>query len=132
MKPACSRGSGTLPPRLDRLDWRPPGGTVRLADADTEISCSTDDDLRAECRRLAEKRYLFPIGGRSWPGPAEVMSTWQEAGLMPISFLQVSWTGPNEWQVHEMYPGVQEWEIQPLTGMLDNQPLLWTGLPRSL
>jgi hypothetical protein len=51
------------------------------------------------------------------------MGKWQEDGLMPLSFLQVSWTGPGEWQVHEMMPGIQQWEIRPLGDMLDNQPL---------
>jgi hypothetical protein len=119
-----------------QIKWRPPGGTVEVTGVPSVqseiITCTTDPELQLCCRSLAEKRYLFVSDVRSWPSPADVMITWQEKGLMPISFLQVTWTGPAEWQVHEMYPGIQEWDIQPLTGMLDNQPLLWTGLPRSL
>ena len=55
------------------------------------------------------------------------MGKWQEDGLMPLSFLQVSWTRPGEWQVHEMMPGIQQWDLRPLGDVLDNQPLQWTG-----
>jgi hypothetical protein len=75
---------------------------------------------------LAEQRYLFVSDVRNWPSPADVMSTWQEKGLMPISFLQVAWRGPGDWEVHEIVPGAQEWEIKPLREMFDNPPLHWT------
>lgn len=48
---------------------------------------------------------------------------------MPISFIEVTWRGPDDWEVHEMLPGIQEWEIRPLREMLDSKPLLPT-VPR--
>lgn len=131
MKPSCARGSGKLPRYVEWIDWRPPGGVIRLAGeglaAESSITCASDDELRARCREFATQRYLFSIGGRAGWGPADIMGKWQEDGHMPLSFLQVSWTGPGEWQVHEMMPGVQQWDIRPLGDMLDNQPLEWTG-----
>lgn len=131
MNPSCARGSGELPRYVEWIDWQPPGGAIRLAgkgvSSKQSIMCANDDELRARCRELATKRYLFSIGGRAGCGPATIMGKWREDGLMPLSFLQVSWTGPGEWQVHEMMPGIQQWEIRPLGDMLNNQPFQWTG-----
>jgi hypothetical protein len=128
---SCARGSGAVPPTVSQIEWRRPGGVIQLADASSStpetIACTTDLELQLRCRSLAEKRYLFVSDFRSWPSPADVMSTWQENGSIPISFLQVAWRGPGDWEVHEIIPGIQEWEIRPLSEILDNQPLQWTG-----
>ena len=55
------------------------------------------------------------------------MAHFQAENQMPISFLQIAWTGSNEWVIHEIVPGAQQWDIVPVKQMLDNQPLLWTG-----
>jgi|HubBroStandDraft_1064217.scaffolds.fasta_scaffold732085_2 hypothetical protein len=133
----CARGSGELPRYVKRIDWQPPGGTIYFAGAgaqsETRVDCSTDDELRAKCRQLADERCLFSIGGRDGWGPADIMQEWQEKGLMPLSFIQVAWVGDGKWQVHEIAPGVQQWEIQTL-GEISNKrpfPLLAQATPES-
>lgn len=46
-----------------------------------------------------------------------MMARWQEEGLMPLSFLQISWQNPNEWLVYEMLPGARQWEFSGLDRM---------------
>jgi len=62
MSPSCAKGSGELPPYVDRLDWRPPGGTVRvLGTSRTQdtVAFATDEALQLHCRQLAQERCLF-------------------------------------------------------------------------
>jgi len=127
MNPSCARGSGPLPRYVEWIDRHPADAMIRLAGEGVppglRIVCATEDELRESCRRLAEQRYLFSIGARAGCGPGEIMSEWQAGGLPPLSFLQVSWTGPGEWQVHEIVPGVQQWDIRPLRDILKDEPL---------
>jgi hypothetical protein len=122
----CARGSGELPRYVKRINWQPPGGVIHLSGAgdqsETKVACSTDDELRAKCRQLADERCLFSIGGRDGWGPAEIMQEWQERGLMPLSFIRISWVGKGEWVVYEIAPGVQQWELQALDEIFNKRP----------
>ena len=126
MNSLCAHGSGELPRYVEWIDWRRPGGVIHLAGGDatlhSQVVCATDGELHSHCRQLAEQRYLFSIGGRAGLGPADLMDEWQKQGLIPISFLQVSWTGLREWQVHEIVSGIQEWDIRPLAEILATPP----------
>ena len=133
MSPSCAIGSGDLPRYVAWIDRRSRGGYIRLAGAtigQTEVTCSSKEELCAQCRRLAEERYPFSIGGHGQIGPAEIMSTWQEEGLMPISFLQISWMAPGKWQLHEILPGVQQWDLLPPSELFKQPPLPVTATGR--
>jgi hypothetical protein len=133
MNPRCAAGSGDLRRYVKRIDWRADGGCIRLAGSDVaqmEIACTSEEELRARCRQLAEERYPFQIGGADGWGPAEIMSKWQEDGLMTISFLQVSWKAPGEWQLHEILPGVSQWDIRTPKELFESASLS-LATPRS-
>jgi hypothetical protein len=121
----CSRGSGVPPRYVQRFIPREGGIELCLAGLDPptpSFICSSEEELRRKCREFAEQRLSFSIGGREGRGPADLMSEWQQAGLMPVSFLQISWTAAEEWQVHEMMPGVQQWDIRPIGELLASRP----------
>lgn len=127
-------GSGIPPRYVERFVYRDAKIDVYFAGTGEPsvpgIACESEDALRRTCEELARHRVLFSIGGRDGRGPADLMSEWQDAGQMPISFLRISWTRPAEWQLHEMTPDVQQWEIKPIGDLLASQPQEWSARVR--
>lgn len=104
----CAAGKGEAPTFLDWIP-APDRGLLRLSDG-TEISYGSEADLIEICDGLARRRVVFSVAGILSPSPVDLMSFWQEQGRIRISFLRIAWRRPEEWELHEMAPGVQTWE----------------------
>lgn len=127
VNPGCARGLN-VPPRYVasvlsaktaiEICLAGPGEPTASA-----LACGTEAELREKCAELAARRVLFAIGGREGPGPEDLMVDWQNAGIIKTSFLQISWGRPNEWQIHEIVPGAQQWDIRSVDELLAARPI---------
>lgn len=131
MNPLCARGEGKPPCYVDWIEPWLGKEVIRLAGRGALrrpfILCSSDADVRRRCSELAARRVLFSVGDHAGWGPAEIVEQWQDEGLILLSFLRIAWAGPQEWQVHEMAPGTQEWEIVSLDEILASRPIRLPG-----
>jgi hypothetical protein len=109
-KPCCASGTGKAPLYLAWIP-SPESGELVLSDRSRPIRYRSEAELIQTCEELARRRVAFGVQGLGGPGPADVMAWWQVQGRMPVSFLQISWKGPDEWLLYEIVPGTQEWEI---------------------
>ncbi|HEY7369860.1 MAG TPA: hypothetical protein VIA29_08220, partial [Thermoanaerobaculia bacterium] len=116
----CAAGKGKAPTFLDWIP-APDRGHLRLSDG-TGISYRSETELLEICDGLARRRVAFSVGGILSPSPADLMSDWQEKGRIAISFLRIAWRRPEEWELHEIVPGVSSWEPCPPDALLAAPP----------
>ena len=97
------------------------GGTIHLAGGGAKeegIPFFSQPELLEHCRRLAERRILFSVGGHS-PGAADEMMMWHNDGSLQIPFLQIAWSRPEQWVIHEIIPGARPpWQSADLSEIL--------------
>jgi hypothetical protein len=122
MTPRCVTGSGHPPRYVSQIRYRRgEGGTLHLEGGyarDESIDFSSRPDLLEQCRILAERHILFSLGGHV-PGPADEMMMWHDDGSLSVSFLQISWTGPQQWVIREIIPGAKPpWRSVELSDIL--------------
>ena len=101
-------GGGPCPPHVAWIATDP--FEIRFNDGceQKSIMCDSEADLVDRCQKLAENATPFSVAGMAG-GPSEFMLHWQMSGEITISFLQISWLSPGQWQLHEMFPGANQW-----------------------
>lgn len=87
----------------------------------TEITfiLSNVGDLQKLCLWLAKRRVCFSVGGMASYGPATIIKEFLDTGVFSETFLEISWSGPEKWQIYEIGPTeIQEWKKTSVENLL--------------
>ncbi|OPY65799.1 MAG: hypothetical protein A4E62_02604 [Syntrophorhabdus sp. PtaU1.Bin002] len=75
------------------------------------FSFLSEQELKNFCIWLVRNKVCFSVGGWNAWGPAEVMEEWLQDRSISVQFLKISWTGKDNWQIHEIGPKTtKEWD----------------------
>ncbi len=123
MKLGCASGTGVPPPFVAEIDESKKSIHIRRGPETEVVSFVSAVALAERCIQLAADRVPFSVGGQ-WPGPSEEMEVTQVSRRLLISFLSISWRGPDKWVIREAVPNAQQWDLVALQELIERPPIV--------
>jgi hypothetical protein len=77
--------------------------------SETKFDCESKETFLALLLDLQQHRVPFSVGGH-FPGPADTLVMSLQSKGFNGFFVQISWYGPNKWEVREMDKETVEWQ----------------------
>ena len=105
-------GTGKPPPHLSLIE-RDAAGKGRLVvsapHGTRTVAFGNEAEMLAALQRVIERRIPLSVGGHAM-GPADEAGFLFDAGKLRGPYLQISWTKPGSWTVHEIDGHATEWD----------------------
>lgn len=112
MKPRYARGFGQAPTHVSSIHReRLNKGTFVFSDSNgqKQVSFVTHAEFLDLLRKLMAASVPLSVGGHC-PGPADEVAMLIASGELNGSYIEISWSGPEQWIVREILKSATEWE----------------------
>ncbi len=112
MKPRYARGTGQAPTHVSAIHRkRLNRGTFVFSDGNNQkqVSFVTHAEFLDLLQKIMAASVPLSVGGHC-PGPADEVAMLIAAGELKGSYIEITWSGPNQWVVREIVKSTTEWE----------------------
>jgi len=117
------KGAGKPPAHLASINYEgAESGSLILTDtsgATYRQPFTSHAALLSLLGRLMHERVPFAVGGMC-PGPADEVALLIEQGELEGDWVELSWSGAQEWMLREIRASTSEWEIQAAPDLIVN------------